>query len=173
MAGETPKEFDAIVSSEPFKIPEATAASGPTTLAVYQVVSSHANEAVSDAQNPVVVQHLSGQADLSRAKENWGLVHIPIHNPPTTNSADQLVDIIVKFDSVANATVDVVTLFFDNILVFHKSNLKQRETFQLYIGTQNVVTYGSGDGICLTLSLKFPLASSSIKLYSVSLVFKT
>jgi hypothetical protein len=149
-------------------------------LTQFQCVTSHGNETVSDAKIPTHVAYLPGMAVLAPANYNpsdsrtkRGMVHVPIHNPPTLTKTPILEDIIVRFDSSGDATIDSVAVYYDTTSVF-KVGVKKSGTFYVKLSNAEAssAAYVKPIGICVTLDLRFPEADSSIDLYSVTLVYK-
>ena len=159
--------------------------SPPTTttqayLIEYQTVTSHGNEAVSDGAIKTTVAHSPGVAILTPS--NWdtntssskkGRVHVPIHNPPGITKAWYLEDISVNFESVNDASVVTVTLFYDGKQVFaNNSNTDSAFNVAFTADEAKKYEYPRPTGIAVALDLKFPEADSAIKLYSITLLYK-
>ena len=146
----------------------------------YQCVTSHGHETVSDAIIKTNVEYAVGMAVLKPFKYNVnesnskkGLVHIPIHNPPAMTLAAYLQNIVVKFDSVDDATVRSVSLYYDNIMKVIVS-MNESDTFHINFNAKEAKEYAYEipKGISVALDLRFPNAASCINLFSVTLVYK-
>jgi hypothetical protein len=146
----------------------------------YQCVTSHGNEAVSDATTKTNVGHSSGMTILTSFKYDQndnntkkGLVHVPIHNPPSMTKHAYLQSIYVKFKGFNDATVESVILYYDsNVMV--ATNTRKSDTFHIDFSTNEAsfYQYVVPTGISVTLDLRFPNENSSINLYSITLVYK-
>lgn len=146
----------------------------------YQPVTSHGNEAVSDADTPTIVEHSSTEARLKPSAYNptdresqKGLVHVPIHNPPATFKTLYLQDILVECNCFYDATVESVTLYYNSDEVV-KTVTKKGQTFYIDFTDKGSIhkTYVAPKGISVALDLRFPDEKSSINLISVTLVYK-
>ena len=146
----------------------------------YQCVTSHGHETVSDASIKTNVEYALGMAVLKPLKYNVndsnskkGVVHIPIHNPPAMTLAAYLQNIVVKFNSVDDATVNSVSLYYDNIRKVTIS-MNESDTFHINFNANEAKEYAYEipTGISVALDLRFPNAKSCINLFSVTLVYK-
>lgn len=143
----------------------------------YQTVTSHGHEAVSDGVIKTNVAHSPGVAILT--PHNWdpssrkGRVHIPIHNPPGITKAWYLEDISVNFESVNDASVVTVTLFYDGKQVVAINSNTER-VFHIAFSADEArkYEYVIPTGIALALDLSFPEAHSAIRLYSITLLYR-
>lgn len=143
-------------------------------LSDYQTVTSHGNETVPDEQIVTHVAHLPGVAILSPAgldkhnvDHNKGRVHTPIHNPPLIVGEWDLRDLYVNFESIKDATVEDVALYYDGRLVF-SAKTHQKKRFHInFEGSK--YRYSPPEGISITLTLGFPSRESAIRLYSITL----
>jgi hypothetical protein len=146
----------------------------------YQCVTSHGNEAVSDATSNTAIGHNPGNAiltpaayDVNKADTKKGMVHVPIHNPIQMTKAATLQNIIVKFDATSDATVESVALYYDATQVV-KVISKKGATFHVDFSGAEITTYAYAvpTGVSVALDLRFPNSDSSITLYSVTLVYQ-
>lgn len=150
------------------------------SLMKYQCVTSHGNETVSDADSPTAIGHSPGVVKLTPIafdpndpSTQQGVVHIPIHNPPTVTQASVLQSLQVQFKS-NNAWVESLSLYYDKDIVF-SAKTEANKTFHLDLTNREEftkATYLAPRGICLQLTLSFPGKDSVIELYSVTLTYQ-
>ena len=157
--------------------------SGSSTATLYscQTVSSPGHETVSDSSSKAVVKYYPGKAtigpfgyDESNSNTKKGIVYVPIHNPPVITTQLTLSNILIKFDVLSDATVDTVTLYYDNKEMVETSGLSKKKTFHIDFDNKEASTYAyvPPKGVSVMLDLRFPNLDSSINLYSVTLVYK-
>lgn len=145
----------------------------------YQTITSHGNAAVTDAVTPTVVQHNRGYTYLTpygyTTGSKEGIVHIPVAAPiAMTIDPALLQNIIVKFTSAKQATVENVYLYYDTDVVAQANPRKSGTFYVTYTGKEcSKAGYAAGTpkGISLTLDLNFPSADATISLQSVELVY--
>ncbi|UNI17009.1 hypothetical protein JDV02_003389 [Purpureocillium takamizusanense] len=146
------------------------------SLVEYQCVTSHGNTAVSDASDPVAVSYSPGKAVLRApsASVKKGRVHIPVHDPPgVLDKTYALENILVSFDVESDASIDMVTLYYDGAKVV-STNVTRKNTFHIDFSTNEAAKYAYvlPSGICLSLDVVFQSAKSVVQLYSVTLVYR-
>lgn len=154
----------------------------PTTVQAYLVVdqtlTSHGNEAVSDGTIITNVAHSPGEAILTanhwnvNDSDSWkGRVHVPIHNPPNVTQRWYLRDISVNLEGVNNGSVEFVTVYYDQIPIKTEEPNAKR-AFNYWYDDHELEAYPPPKGIAVDLVLRFPERNSSVKLYSIALLYE-
>jgi len=151
----------------------------PVNIGDIQSVTSHGNEAVSDAKERIVVEHSPGRVVLKPyGNKKSGMVHVPIHHPANLlNGTWYLHNIAIRSQN-QNATVSVVTLYYDEKRVVSTNN-QQDDDFYITFNEKQATDYQyiPPKGICVTLKVSFEeddgSVIGSVNLYSVTAVFGT
>ena len=141
----------------------------------YQTLTSHGNEAVSDATIITNVAHSPGVAILSAT--NWrtterlsrkGRVHVPIHNPPNINGKWRLSNISVNSEGENGGSVDTVLVYYDQTLTM---GVEPRATRAFNFPVDGDI-YPPPKGIVVEVNVNFEGSESTVKLYSVTLLYQ-
>jgi hypothetical protein len=147
----------------------------PVMLLDYQYVTSHGNEAVTDAEKPTSVAHYPGKAVLKCASstKTKGRVHLPIHNPPQVVGQVQALKNIAVCFQATDATIQTVTLYYDTKLIT-QIDCSRPTTFNAEYTPKESIEYAYviTSGISVMLDLKFENSDAVVNLYSVTLAYQ-
>jgi len=155
--------------------PQVTTSTTIAYTADYQCVTAHGHETVSDATTKTVVTYEPGMAILGPYNYGKkGFVHVPIHNPPQMIKTLTLQNIYLNFDNNDDAKIKEVDLYYDKV---KKKDFEMDRgktfTIDLDLKESQMAAYEVPTGISVMITCSFPRPGSYIRLYSVTLVYKT